>query len=67
MPCSNIGRVLGLNDPPAWSYMELFGGNHLKGAVFVDQARGLHSFTSQLNVSAFYAIGGAHRGYPGVG
>jgi len=24
--------------------------------------RGLHSFTSQLNLSAFYGIGGARRG-----
>jgi len=26
------------------------------------QGRGLHSLTSQLNLSAFYGIGGARRG-----
>jgi Zn-dependent M16 (insulinase) family peptidase len=27
------------------------------------RGRGLHSFTSQLNLSAFYGIGGARRGH----
>ena len=27
--------------------------------------RGLHSFTFQLNVSAFWGLGGAHRGSSG--
>jgi len=29
------------------------------------RSRGLHSFTFQLNVSAFYEIGGTSRGYSG--
>jgi hypothetical protein len=30
--------------------------------VGVELGWGLHSFNSQLNLSAFYGIGGAHRG-----
>jgi len=32
-----------------------------------DAGRGLHSFTFQLNVSAFCGIGGAFRGCLGLG
>jgi hypothetical protein len=49
-------QVLVLNDPPAPSTTLLPGQEPRR------VGRGLHSFTSQLNLSALYEIEGARRG-----
>jgi hypothetical protein len=53
-----IKRALAEARPAAGRKREVFNREWLEEA-----GRGLHSFTSQLNLSAIHGIGGARRGY----
>ena len=48
----------GPESAPAWNASR---GRCSMGITLMPEARGLHSFTSELNLSALYGIGGACR------
>ena len=54
--------MLILNTPPARAASSSASSWSAKHWAMCPTARGLHSSTSHLNVSAFWGIGGAHRG-----
>jgi hypothetical protein len=58
----NIGYLIYMSAIGRWLHLRLVRDQRASRRAPHSRGRGLHSFTSQLNLSAFYGIGVARRG-----